>query len=146
MRRRTAPARFYEDKELAIAKKARAAIVANIPTEDQEQKTVVQWLEWNKITYHHSPNGGVRHITTARRLKAQGTKAGFPDLIILDQPPAMTGCHSTAIEMKRSKGGRPSPEQLEWIEKLAARGWYTAICNGADHAIDLLKRLGYGTR
>ncbi len=35
------------------------------------------------FTFHHSPNGGWRRKVTAALFKAMGTRAGFPDLIIL---------------------------------------------------------------
>lgn len=117
-----------------------------IPSEDSEQFLVVDWLRRHNILFHHSPNGGKRHITTAMRLKRQGTQPGFPDLIILDPPPVFPHIHSVAIEMKRKKGGKTSDEQKRWLTVLEQRGWYTAICNGGDEAIKTLERLGYGKK
>lgn len=62
----------------------------------------------------------------------------------------------TAIELKRRREAYSrkavrenrvaTPEQKEWLELLAQRGWCAALCYGADEAITLLERLGYGKR
>ena len=117
-----------------------------IPSEDSEQKLVVDWLDAHGVLYTHPANGGKRHISTARRMKVQGQKAGVPDLLIFDPPPAMPGIFAVAIEMKRRKGGKVSENQTTWLYSLSKRNWYTAICHGGDEAIDILQRLGYGRR
>lgn len=109
-----------------------------IPTEDEEMATVVDFLRLRGFCFHHSPNGGKRPITTAKRMKRLGTFAGFPDLIILDPPKGHVG---TAIELKRLKGGTVSTDQRKWLEKLKERGWHVAVCRGAGEAIDLIERL-----
>lgn len=35
--------------------------------------------------FHHSPNGGMRNVIEAVNFKKMGTKAGFPDIIIIYQ-------------------------------------------------------------
>ncbi len=49
-----------------------------------------------------------------------------------------------AIELKRQKGGRVTPEQTAWLEHLKARGWAVAVCRGAMEAIRFLQELGFG--
>jgi hypothetical protein len=51
-----------------------------------------------------------------------------------------------AIELKRQKGGRVTPEQTAWLEHLKARGWAVAVCRGAMEAIRFLQELGFGGR
>jgi phage tail sheath gpL-like len=85
-----------------------------------------------------------------------GSQKGFPDLMIFDPPSGMRSpvtCQlhagvpvGVAIEMKRAKGGKVSPEQTDILAKLANRGWITAVCKGADEAIKLLEMCGYGNR
>lgn len=115
------------------------------PSEDAEQLVVVQWLKLQGVLFHHSPNGGNRHIITATRLKAQGCSKGFPDLIILDPPPC-GGYVGAAVEMKKVKGGTLSPEQRAWLMELELRKWKAKCCKGAGDAIEWLQSLGYGRR
>ena len=114
-----------------------------IPSEDQEQYAFVQWMEYKRITFIHVPNGGNRSYLTGARLKAQGVKAGFPDLIIFDIPPKSPQFRGVAIEMKRKKGTKATPEQEEWIEKLNKIGWFATVCNGANSAVRVMEELGF---
>ena len=83
-------------------------------------------------------------------MRAEGIKAGAPDLIIFDRPPskreAKEACPGVAIELKRIKGGRVSDEQRQWLDNLSARGWITAVCKGFEEAVKLLEELGYGEK
>lgn len=53
-------------------------------SESQEQIYLFQWAELNRRRMpelgllFHVPNGGKRSMATARRLKAEGVKAGVP--------------------------------------------------------------------
>lgn len=70
------------------------------------------------------PNGGHRAIATARRMKAEGASPGIPDLQLLVP---RDGVHGLFVEMKRI-GGRCSPAQLEWHERLRAEGYRVEVC------------------
>lgn len=105
-------------------------------SEADEQRAVVEWCELKGVPVFHIPNGGYRHPAEAARLKAQGVKAGVPDLCI---PVAAGGYHSLYIEMKDKKGGRIRPQQEEWIRLLRGRGMCAYVCNGADNAIALIE-------
>ena len=121
------------------------------PLEETEQITLASWLDWNNVLYCHVPNGGYRHPVTANRFKAQGVKAGVPDILIFDRP-----YHNdegkiyvgVAIELKRKDKslGNLSENQAKWISALRERGWLCNAFYGADAAIDYLKSLGYGVR
>ena len=69
------------------------------------------------------PNGGLRDIVTARKLKDEGVKRGVPDVIL---PVARGGFHGLFIENK-SKGRKPRDDQRKWAEKLQQQG-YMAVC------------------
>lgn len=57
------------------------------------------------------------------RMKAQGQKKGVSDIVIA----CPAGKHHGAfLELKR-KGGKASPEQIEWIKRTAERGYYSLI-------------------
>ena len=70
-------------------------------------------------------------------LREEGAKAGYPDVSL---PVARGRFHSLAIELKRSDhSNKPTPEQLEWIERLRAYGNCAVVCYGADEAISTIK-------
>ena len=56
-------------------------------TENELQKACVNWFSYQYPEYalllHHSPNGGRRDKITGALFKAMGTRAGFPDLMLL---------------------------------------------------------------
>lgn len=112
-----------------------------IPTESEEQQAVMEWTEaasgrWPELRLiYHIPNEGLRSMATGGRLRAEGLKSGVPDLCL---PVARAGYHGLYIEMKRTKGGRTSPEQKEWLAALEAEGYQTALCRGADAAIEII--------
>lgn len=125
--------------------KRRAETAPAVPTEDQEQRVVAAWLDAHGVLWAHVPNGGARDRITGAILKGLGVKRGCPDILIFDPPP-IGGYVGTAIELKRREGGRVSPEQRFWLAQFADRHWYALACYGADDAIDVLQRLGYGRR
>lgn len=111
-------------------------IAPNRPTEHDEQRALVELIAWHAnqrpalALLYAVPNGGARHKATAGRMKAEGQRAGVPDLVL---PVARGGYHGAYVEMKRP-GGKVSPEQRAWLAALAAEGYYTAVCYGADDA------------
>jgi hypothetical protein len=123
-----------------------------VPHESEEQKSVAEYLFARPhIDWCHVPNGagimggrfdGAR-IGKLKKLEAMGVRKGVPDLLVFTPPPAHPHAKGAAIELKRRKGGTVSPEQQEWLLKLTALGWKTAICKGADEAIQQLKEWGY---
>ena len=117
-----------------------------IPTEEQEQLALVQWLELHKIRYTHVPNEGKHKVQYRAKQKRLGVKPGVPDILIFDRPPLSPENVGVAIELKRQKGGRVTPEQIAWLEDLKARGWAVAVCRGAMEAIRFLQELGFGGR
>lgn len=111
-------------------------------SEADEQQAVVEWCDLKGVPIYHIPNGGFRHPAEAKHLKAQGVKAGVPDLCI---PVASQGYHSLYIEMKAAKGGKISPHQAEWIRLLREQGMCAYVCKGAKNAIPLIEQyLGGG--
>ena len=87
--------------------------------------------------FYAVPNGGLRDKRTAAKLKAAGVAPGVPDLAF---PVARGGYHGLYVEMKRSKGGRVTSLQREWIAKLRANGYKAEVCSGADAAMAVIER------
>lgn len=109
--------------------------------EDAEQATLMSWAAMQKGKYpelellFHIPNGGRRNAAEAARFKAEGVKAGVPDLFL---PVARNGLHGLWIEMKRREGGRVSEHQSEWIERLRVQGYAVEVCYGWQEASKVL--------
>ena len=113
-----------------------------IPTEHQEQVMLCRWLDKRKVIYFAVPNGGKRHPSVARKLKAEGVKAGVPDIVIPQR--GSSPYSGMVIEMKRRQGGRLTAEQRQWLDYFRSEGWLTLVANGADEAIKKLEEWGYG--
>lgn len=85
------------------------------------------------------------HIANERRtaphkgliLKRMGVLAGTSDIFI---PRATSRYHGVWIELK-TKEGRASPQQLEFIQDMIKEGYYGQVCYGAEEAILLIKGL-----
>lgn len=109
-------------------------------SEATEQERVVNWARRNEYRapslalLHHIPNGGSRNKLEAARLKAQGVKAGVPDLFL---PVPMNLRHGLYIEMKFGKN-KTSEKQDWWIDQLRQRGYEVRVCWGADEAINTI--------
>lgn len=108
-----------------------------IPTESQEQVTLITWAYMVRGQYpelqwlFHVGNGGVREPRAAERLKKEGVRPGVPDLILM-LPRGVY--HGLAIEMKRQDGGRLSKEQKAWLENLNSNGYRAVVCKGFEEA------------
>ena len=81
------------------------------------------------------PNGGARHPIVGAKLKAEGVKAGYPD-IGLDVPRGPY--HGARVEMKHGRN-KPTDRQQWWIDQLHRQGYFVAVCYGFDDAKDTLE-------
>lgn len=106
-------------------------------TEAQEQELLFEWAELKSGMYpdlrlmFHIPNGGSRNVIEGKNLKRQGVKKGVPDIFL---PVPRWGWHGLFIEMKKADGGRPTPEQREYLNELNDRGYCAEICHGFGEA------------
>lgn len=134
--------------------------VLPVPTEHQEQKAVIDWFEvyarikgLSPSLLFAIPNGGARHIVAAVKLKAEGVRAGVPDLMLavpkretfqlnhLGYAPVrwvQTDFCGLFIEMKRI-GGKPTVAQINFADLLRRQGFNVVIVQGADEAIRAIK-------
>lgn len=123
--------------------KVKAADVLPVPTESVEQQCLFRWAAYNRGRWpemklmYHIPNGGTRSKAEAGRFRAEGVKAGVPDICL---PVARGGYHGMYIEMKRRKGGRVSPEQAAWIDALIHEGYVAVVCRGWEEAAREIER------
>lgn len=97
-------------------------------SEHEEQCGLLHWFraKFPTVLIYAIPNGGVRSISTAKRLKAEGVVAGIPDLHVPQW--------NLWIEMKRVKEGRLSTEQKKIIAELENIGHTVIVGYGATDA------------
>lgn len=108
--------------------------------EEEIQKRFVRLLDRLNATQKAdilfcSTQGGMRmRIGQARKMVNQGYRKGIPDILIYTPSNGFCGL---ALELKTLKG-RPSPEQLEWVERLNQNGWSAHVVKGYEEAVSLL--------
>lgn len=100
-------------------------------TEHDLQVNCVNWLRLAHpdVLCYAIPNGGYRTLKTAKAMRAEGQKAGMPDLHI---PIACQGYHSLYVEMKNGKAGRLSEYQKEMHKRLRDYGNKVVVCKTLD--------------
>ena len=107
-------------------------------SETTEQMGLFRWannhvhvlpeLRW----MYHVPNEGKR--TNGNILKAAGLKSGVPDICL---PIPRNGFHGLYIEMKYGKN-KATKEQKEYLAALDEYAYKTAICYGAQEAMETI--------
>jgi len=107
-------------------------------SEFEHQKMLTEYLDTNhpEVLWTASAGGARTSIAEAKRLKASGCKAGFPDVFIYEPRGSF---HGLSIEMKKEKGGRVSPAQKKWKEDLSVRGYKATVAKGFDSAVEILE-------
>jgi hypothetical protein len=125
--------------------------------EHTEQVAVINWAKLNEGKYPELrnlfaiPNGGARHLVVAKKLKAEGVKAGVPDLFLpcskLPTPDEFfigSGDYielsdevffGLFIEMKFGKN-KPKDNQRDWIKRLRDENYKVAVCYSFEEARD----------
>lgn len=127
-----------------MRRKQRARALVITPSEHASQAAVCDW--WRlackgyglpEFALFAVPNGGARHPAVGRKMKAEGVRAGVPDLFLASVR-YWTGGHALCgglwIEMKR-RPNKPSAEQEAVILYLRQRGYHVCVCYSAEEAI-----------
>lgn len=114
-------------------------------SEHEHQAALFKWAEAMQEQYPELmllfavPNGGFRHISTARKLKKEGVKAGVPDVWL---PVPRKDYSGLIIEFKFGKN-KPTSLQNWWIEKLKVNKYMVAVVwdwiDAKDYIIRYLK-------
>lgn len=119
------------------------------------QVDCVNWFHTNypDIVIFAIPNGGQRHITVAKKLKAEGVLAGVPDLFIMKAHWCNNsgGCscgkilaHGFFIELKIGKNKR-TINQEDFNKKVHKAGYWSALCYSLEEfQVDCIEYLGKG--
>ncbi len=104
--------------------------------EHDHQAALIRWARNHVDQYpplallHAIPNGGQRGKAQAAKLKAEGVKAGIPDLFL---PVARRGAHGLYLELKVGSN-KPSNEQVKVMGQLEEAGYLCRVCYGAEAA------------
>jgi hypothetical protein len=113
-----------------------------VDREGQEQAALMRELELRypavfELIYH-VPNGGHRVKAVAGKLKAQGVKAGIPDLVLTM---ARGGFFGLYIEFKATppNDAAISPSQHERIRKLNEQGYLAVVCRGHFDTVEQIR-------
>lgn len=95
-----------------------------------EQVLLVNWFRIQypliKNTLFAIPNGGVRNIGTAIKLKKEGVMPGVSDLFLMVPKGSKCGLF---IEMK-AKGGKIQENQAEFMKLATQMGYQAVVCYG----------------
>ena len=111
-----------------------------VPLEEVEQIRFSVWLKKRGIRHTASANGAKRTVNAGKKLLAMGMSPGFPDIEVPYPIKHRTGMYvycGLYIEMKRSKGGKLSEEQADWLEFLRSQGYYADCAHGCAEAIEI---------
>lgn len=112
-----------------------------------QQALFAWWANWHRtrgladVQLFAIPNGGLRSLRTAARLKKEGVKAGVPD-VFLAVPTARHG--GLFIEMKRDAShgskGRLSEAQKVALLVFEQAGYATCVAYGWKAAVAAIER------
>jgi hypothetical protein len=106
--------------------------------EHNHQRLIVAWFRDRypalEDLFFAIPNGGKRSAATAARLKAEGVKAGVPDLLLAVP---MSGRHGLWIEMKALTGSARKT-QREIHAALREQGYSVGVAKGYEEAKALI--------
>lgn len=119
---------------------------ALIWTEHDHQRAVVDWA--NRMSglvpelqlLFAVPNGGFRHVSVARKMKAEGVKAGVPDLVLPIPRARANGGHWNGLFVElKTPTGTLSIEQRKWIVALRSQDYKVEVAKGFEQAIHIIE-------
>jgi len=104
--------------------------------EDVEQIKVVNWVkQCTTLPVIHVANERSCSPAQGSMLKRMGVRKGVSDLFF---PRAHGKYHGCFIELKTLKG-KPSVEQIAFIDEMNVEGYFSLVCYGAEEAIETLQ-------
>jgi hypothetical protein len=106
-------------------------------SESNQQEIVIKYLRLAYPDALYCASAGGMWTSDSQRIKMArtGYVKGFPDLFIYEPRGKY---HGLAIEMKKVKGSKIEPEQVQWQEQLRNRGYCSYICKGNEEAIKII--------
>jgi hypothetical protein len=103
------------------------------------QIAVFDWIRLHKeISPYafHIPNEGKRSYFMGAILKRMGMRSGVSDIFIAI--PNKT-YHGAFIELKEGKN-KPTNSQLQFLQDMSDKGYFTKVCFGSDETIECIKQ------
>lgn len=96
------------------------------------------------LLFYAVPNGGLRNLREAGRLKRMGVKAGVADLHFLlpGVGPSEHGVGVLGVIELKIKPNRPTPEQEKFLKDVRAGGGCAAVCYSLEDTVDTLESWG----
>jgi len=134
--------RYYKAQEPPKPRKRKKSTNPDVPLERVEHSKFARTLRKLGLFWIHVPNEGKRSAIQGARLKNLGMLKGVADFIIFDPTPR-GGYIGVVIEMKRLKHSSTSEEQIEFLRKMAARGYLAVVTKGHAAAEEVLRRVGF---
>ncbi len=131
--RKQQPKQSHPEKVCTLPSKPGARLKSS---EHKEQVKLIKWKDENIKYYPHlaalyaTPNGGKRHLGTARKMKAEGATAGVLDIHL---PVPIGGFSGLWIEMKYMYN-KMSDEQREWADLMRWVGHRVETCYSFEEA------------
>lgn len=107
--------------------------------EHEIQKTFIDWCALASAQrpelalIYAIPNGGHRHPAVGAKMKAEGVKAGMPDLHL----PVPRGAHGSLYIEVKAPGEKPTKHQLDRHAELRSAGNVVVVCDGVQQLIDI---------
>ena len=124
-------------RQMVASGQIQSVRVKRASPEEDLHRSCMEWVKFSTARHPvfkwlvHVPNGGKRPKGEAGKLKAMGTKPGYPDLTI---PRRRAGWYGLAIELK-SPTGRVSEDQQDWLTAFSEDGWLVAVCRTVEEFI-----------
>lgn len=135
------PALLMGDEPLAIPVRKRATPRKTPPPQEAAvQRAIIDRLRFCGVLAVHVPNEGKRSVMAGLRLKGEGLRPGWPDLLCYSSD----GKHAL-LEVKRP-GWRPSDvseNQRACHAELRRRGHLVAVVASQDEAVAVLRGAGW---
>ena len=100
------------------------------------QRAIIDRLRFAGVLCVAVPNEGARSMREGRRLKSNGLRPGFPDLIAIQRG-------RVAFMEVKAATGRLSPAQSEMHAELERQGVAVGVVRSQDDAVLFLRSLGF---
>lgn len=124
----------------------RMGIKRLIPSEGQEQRALIQWINYHPIVrnyYLKIPNEGKRSLANGWNLKQEGLLPGASDLFIFYPTESF---HGLFLEMKRNKEYTASERktkswiaQQQFLDTVRSAGYAGIIAFGWEHGKQIIE-------
>ena len=116
--------------------------------EHDNQVAVFKWAalnekKWPELAVLYAiPNAAKRSPRLGAYMKAEGLRAGVPDIHL----PVPRGTYAGLfVEMKAGKS-KPTPSQNEWHERLRVLGHRVEVCYGWPSAVNVIEKYLAGVK